>query len=149
METYRDRRDRVTWAKAVREGIAGLDVTIIAFTNDQASGLVCCAEKEFDAAFQPDLLHLQCDLGKPILLPLARPIRRATKELHKAQQRIEPLDTSIDEPQSDKELLALIEAVLDERRIAEELQEVKKPHAEAVQASQAFHASLICPRFSL
>jgi hypothetical protein len=134
VETYRDRRDSVTWAKAIREGIAGLDVTIIAFTSDQASGLVCCAEKEFEVAFHPDLLHLQCDLGKPILLPLARPMRQATRELHEAQQRIEQLDTPVDEPQSDKELLALIEAVLDERRIAEELQEVKKPHEEAVQA---------------
>jgi hypothetical protein len=67
VEAYREQRDSITWAAAIREGVKDLPVHIVLLTSDQASGLVCCAEKELQVAHQPDLLHLQRDLAKPIL----------------------------------------------------------------------------------
>jgi hypothetical protein len=92
VEAYRDQRDSTTWAQAIRAGTQDLPVHIVLFTSDQASGLVRCAEKEFQVKHQPDLLHLQCDLAKPILLPLARPIHQAKKDLEKLQQEEQRLE---------------------------------------------------------
>jgi hypothetical protein len=89
VEAYRDQRDSVTWAKAICEGSNDLPVTIVLLTCDQASGLVCCAETELEIAHQPDLLHLQHDLAKPILLPLSRHINQAVKDLEKFKQQEE------------------------------------------------------------
>jgi hypothetical protein len=89
VEVYREQRDSLTWATAIREGTEDLPVHIVLLTSDQASGLVCCAEKELEIPHQPDLLHLQCDLAKPILLPLARPIHQAKKDLEKLRQQEE------------------------------------------------------------
>jgi hypothetical protein len=143
IETYRDQRDSATWAAAIRTGIAALDVTLVLFTSDQASGLIRCAECEFSLWHQPDLLHLQQDLSGPILLPLCRPIHQAQKRLHKAQQLCDQLNSPLEKPVTERELLALIQAVLDEQQIREKLEELNKPKEEAVQAigelSRVYH----------
>jgi hypothetical protein len=87
VETYADRRDSATWAKAIRTGCDGLPVNVVALTSDCASGLIRCAETELEVRHQPELWHLQHELSGPILLPLARPIRSAEKDLEKAQYR--------------------------------------------------------------
>ena len=87
VERYAEQRDSVTWAKAINTGLDGLPVHLVCLTSDQASGLVCCAEKELEVQHQPDLMHLQCNLGKPLLLPLARPISQAEKELEKFKEK--------------------------------------------------------------
>jgi len=87
VEAYRDRRDSVTWAKVVNAGLDGLPVHLVYLTSDQASGLTCCAGTELEVQHHPDLMHLQSNLGKPILLPLARPISQAEKDLEKARQQ--------------------------------------------------------------
>ncbi len=92
VETYRDRRDSTTWAVAIDEGLRGLPVHLVGLTSDQASGLVCCAGKEFQISHHPDLLHLQRDLAKPILLPLARPVHEAKKDLEKLEQQEQRLE---------------------------------------------------------
>jgi hypothetical protein len=92
VETYRDHRDSVTWAVAIHSGLSGLPVHLVCLTSDQAPGLTCCAENELSVQHQPDLMHLQCNLGKPILLPLARPISQAEKDLEKAKQQEQRLE---------------------------------------------------------
>jgi len=95
VEAYANQRDSITWANATKTGLDGLSVALVGITSDQASGLICCAEKEWKVQHNPDLMHLQCNLGKPILLPLARPISQAKKDLEKAkeqQQRLEEAD---------------------------------------------------------
>jgi hypothetical protein len=87
VEAYADKRDSVTWARAIKSGLDGLPVHLVCLTSDQASGLVCCACKELEVQHHPDLMHLQCNLGKPILLPLARPISQAEKDLEKLEQQ--------------------------------------------------------------
>jgi PAS domain-containing protein len=87
VEVYGDRRDSVTWAGVVRTGLEGLPVALVYLTSDQASGLICCAQTELEVHHHPDLQHLQSNLLKPILLPLARPISQAEKDLEKLKEK--------------------------------------------------------------
>src|SRR5947209_2331628 len=133
VECYRDRRDAATWQGALAEGTAGLPVAVIQLTSDLARALVCCAEEGLHAARSPDLFHGQRDLLRPLLLPLNRPVRQAEKELEAATLRSERLDTPLEEPQSEEEVLALIEAVRREQAISRRLEQTKQQQEEAVQ----------------
>jgi hypothetical protein len=94
VEAYRDHRDSVTWAEAINAGLDGLTVQLVCLTSDQASGLICCAQSEFEVQYHPDLMHLQCNLSKPILLPLARPISQAEKDGEKVSQQEQRLEAA-------------------------------------------------------
>jgi hypothetical protein len=111
VEAYADRRDSATWAKAIQAGCEGLPVHIVALTSDCASGLIRCAETELGVRHQPELWHLQNELAGPILLPLARPIRCAEKELEKAQQRTGKLDAAEQSKPCSVALEVMVEAV--------------------------------------
>lgn len=133
VECYRDRRDADTWKEAIREGTAGLPVEVIQLTSDMARALVCCAEQGLQAAHSPDLFHGQRDLLKPLLLPLARPIQQAEKDLEKASKQTEKLDVPEDQVQPPEELEALIEAVRHELAIEERLRQARQRQEKAVQ----------------
>lgn len=92
VETYAPQRDSVTWAAAIKTGLDGLPVHLVCLTSDQASGLVCCAQTQLEVQHHPDLMHLQCNLGKPILLPLARPISQAEKDLETLKEKEQRLE---------------------------------------------------------
>jgi hypothetical protein len=132
IETYRDQRDSVTWAAAIREGSKGLPVHIVALTSDQASGLVCCAQKELEALHHPDLMHLQQNLGKPLLLPLARPIQQAEKDLEKAKQKAERLERAEEEQPDSVPWQAMIEVVRAEMQAQEQRQQAQERLEQAV-----------------
>ena len=133
VECYRDHRDADTWEEAIHEGTRDMPVEIVGLTSDLARALVCCAEKGLEVRHSPDLFHGQRDLLKPLLLPLQRPIQQAEKDLEKAEQVSSKLDGPVHEPQSEKDLLALIEAVRQEKIIAEQLQQASARKEAAVQ----------------
>src|SRR4051794_2384609 len=133
VEQYAQRRDADTWEQAVREGIKGMPVQVVQLTSDQATGLLCCAEKGLEVAHSPDLFHGQRDLLKPLLLPLTRPIQEAQKGLQKAAGLTERLDVPDDQPQSDDELIALIEAVRQQMKAEQRLEEVDQRKEKAVE----------------
>jgi len=120
IETYRDQRDSVTWAAVLTEGTKGLPVRIVALTSDQASGLVCCAEKELEILHCPDLMHLQQNLGKSLLLPLARPIQQAVKDLEKAKQKAQRFEATEEKKPDSVSLEAMIEVVRAEMQATED-----------------------------
>jgi len=133
VERYAQRRDADTWQRAILEGIKGMPVEVVQLTSDQATGLLCCAEKGLRVAHSPDLFHGQRDLLSPVLLPLQRPIQEAHKQLQKAAERTERLDAPDEEPQSDDELIALIEAVRQQMKAERHLEEVSQRKQEAVE----------------
>jgi hypothetical protein len=133
VECYRDRRDADTWKEAVEEGTRGMPVEIVQMTSDEARALVCLAHKGLQAAHSPDLFHSQRDLLKPLLLPLTRPIQQAEKELEKAARHGDKLDTPLQDPPSEQQWLALIEAVRQEEAIRQQLEQAKQLKGEAVQ----------------
>jgi uncharacterized protein DUF6399 len=132
VECYRDHRDADTWKEAIDAGIAGMPVEVIQLTSDQARALVCCAEKGLQAAHSPDLFHGQRDLLGPLLLPLARPIQQAEKDLVKASKHTAKLDVPEDQVQPPQELEALIEAVRQEMASEERLRQAKARQEKAV-----------------
>jgi Family of unknown function (DUF6399) len=133
VECYAPRRDANTWEQAIREGIEDMPVEVVQLTSDQATGLLCCAEKGLQVAHSPDLFHGQRDLLKPVLLPLQRPIQETHKQLQKAAERTERLDVPDDQPQSDDELLALIDAVRQQMAAEQRLSEVSSRKEEAIE----------------
>jgi PAS domain-containing protein len=143
VEAYREQRDSMTWAKAIREGIAGLPVHVVNFTSDQASGLVCCATKEFAVAHQPDLLHLQHDLAKPLLLPLARPIHQAEKDLQQLKQKEQRLEQAEEKKPGSVPIEMFVDHIHAEEQVKQDLAECQQRLQEAVAhirgVSAAYH----------
>jgi Family of unknown function (DUF6399) len=133
VEQYAQRRDADTWEQAIREGIEGMPVEVVQLTSDQAAGLLCCAEKGLEVAHSPDLFHGQRDILQPLLLPLTRPIQEAQKELQKAAALTERLDVPDDQPQSDDELIALIEAVRQQMAAEKRLEELSQRKEKAIE----------------
>jgi hypothetical protein len=132
IETYRDQRDSVTWAAVLTEAIEGLPVHIVALTSDQASGLICCALKELKVEHIPDMMHLQQNLGKAILFPLARPIQQADKDLEKAEQKAKRLETTEKEKPDSVSLNAMIEVAQAEKQAQEEREQGQERLDQAV-----------------
>jgi hypothetical protein len=133
IECYRDHRDAHTWKEAIAEGQRGMPIDIVQLTSDLARALVFCAEKGLGVAHSPDLFHGQRDLLQPLLLPLARPIQQAEKDLQKAIAHTTKLDTPLPEPQSEDQWLALIEAVRQEQTLGKRLEHARGRQQEAVQ----------------
>jgi hypothetical protein len=126
VEAYATQRDSQTWAKAIATGIDGLPVTVVVFTTDQASALIRCAEKELEVLYQPDLFHLQHNLGKPVLLPLARPVHQAEKELHKAREETQRLDQANEQQPGCVALATMLEVVQEELQAKQQLEEAQE-----------------------
>jgi hypothetical protein len=133
VECYRNRRDADTWTEALREGVRDLPVTVVLLNSDLARGLLCCAQKGLEVPHSPDLFHGQRDLLKPLLLPLARPIQQAEKDLEKAKQHTAKVDTTLDQVQSQEAVVAIVEAVRNELAIAERLAQAKERQEQVVQ----------------
>jgi Family of unknown function (DUF6399) len=92
VEQHAARRDGDTWTDAIRQATQDWPVKIVQLTSDQSSALIRCAEEGLKVNYSPDLLHLQRDLFKPLLLPLQRPITKAQKDLEKATEKVEQLE---------------------------------------------------------
>jgi Family of unknown function (DUF6399) len=133
VECYRDRRDADTWTEALRQGVQDMPVTVVLLNSDLARGLLCCAEKGLQVPHSPDLFHGQRDLLKPLLLPLARPIQQAEKDLEKAKQHTAKVDATLDQVQSQEAVLVIVAAVRHELAIAGRLQEAKERQEQVVQ----------------
>ena len=132
VECYRDRRDAKTWKEAILEETEGMKLEIVLLTSDLARGLLCCAEKGLGVAHSPDLFHGQRDLLKPLMLPLARPIQQAEKDMEKAKKHVERLDVPAGQVQPPEEFEALVEAVRREVALGDQVEELKGRQERAV-----------------
>jgi hypothetical protein len=89
VEQYADRRDEATWTAAIQQGLAGLPVTVLLLSSDQAKGIIACAGHGLEAQHLPELFHGQRDLCRPLMGPLQRQKQSAQEELHQAQQQVQ------------------------------------------------------------
>jgi hypothetical protein len=137
VEAYTQQRDSKTWAKAIATAIEGLNVHIVMFTADQASGIIRCAEKEFVVQYQPELFHLQRDLAKPVLLPLTRPVQQAKKELEKAQEESRKIEEVDEKTPSNVITVTQIAAVRSEMQAEERLEQTQEKRDRAVEQIRA------------
>jgi Family of unknown function (DUF6399) len=143
VEGYHPQRDSQTWAKAIAAGIDGLAVHVVVFTSDQGSGLIRCAEKELEVVYQPELFHLQYNLGKPILLPLARPVHQAEKDLEKARQEAQRFEQAEEQQPGCVDMGTMLEVVREElrtkRRLEQAQQKLDRAVAEIRAMSEVYH----------
>ncbi len=92
-EQLEENRDTLTWEKVVKEGVKGLNVTIIQVTGDAAQGLTKLAIDILKGNKSPDLFHIQQDITKGLTTKLARKLQQAEKTLKDTQeQKKEDLD---------------------------------------------------------
>jgi Family of unknown function (DUF6399) len=137
VEAYTQQRDSKTWAQAITTATADLNVDIVLFTADQASGIIRCAEKEFKVQYQPELFHLQRDLAKPVLLPLTRPVQQAKKDLQKAQEETRTIEEAEEKTASTVISVTLIAAVRTEMTAEQRLQQAQEQRDHAVEQIRA------------
>jgi hypothetical protein len=89
VEQYADRRDEATWTAALKQSVAGLPVTVLLLTSDQARAILACAEHGMESQHLSELFHGQRDLCRPLMGPLERQNKSAQKELQQAQQELQ------------------------------------------------------------
>jgi hypothetical protein len=89
VEEYADRRDEATWTAAVEKSVAGLPVTVLLLSSDQAKALIACAHNGLGAHHLPELFHGQRDLCQPLMGPLERQKKSTQKELQQAQEQLQ------------------------------------------------------------
>jgi hypothetical protein len=133
VEGYREHRDADTWKTAILDGTRGMKVDVVLLTSDLARALICCAEKGLEVMHSPDLFHGQRDLLKPLLLPLARPIKQAEKDLEKAEKQTAKLDGLAQTPLTKEAVCALIDSVRSEIVLNTQLAEARQKLDAAVQ----------------
>jgi hypothetical protein len=89
LEQYAADRTAATWTQALRAAGAGLPITIVQGTADEATALRRHIEADYAAHHSPDLFHLQHEVAKATGLALARAVRAADAEVAAAEVRLE------------------------------------------------------------
>jgi hypothetical protein len=77
LERYAEKRDAQTWDGAVQGALAGLPVTVLQSTSDEAKGLLAHAKEGLGAHHSPDLFHIQHELSRATSLGLAAQVKQA------------------------------------------------------------------------
>jgi hypothetical protein len=88
LEAHAPSRDALTWKAALDDALAGLPVEVLLLCSDQAKALLAVAKDGLQVPHSPDLMHIQRNIQKPLLLPLSRQSERAQKDLQQAQQEL-------------------------------------------------------------
>jgi len=137
VECYRDRRDGDTWTEVIEHGLRDMPVKVVLLGSDEARGLLRCARDGLGVPHSPDLFHRQRDLLKPVLLPLARSIRQAEKELDEATGHLDSLDGELSAegsvPMSVKEIGQIAQAIRHEEAAKERLEQAQQHKEELLQ----------------
>ena len=85
LEQYAPDRTATTWTHALETALAGLPVTVIQGTSDEAKALRHHHERDLGAQHASDLFHGQHEVSKATSLHLARQVRQATAAVAAAQ----------------------------------------------------------------
>jgi len=72
-EQLEEKRDIITWERVVKDGVKGLNVSIIQVTGDAAQGLTKLALDILRGNKSPYLFHVQQDITKGLTSTLALP----------------------------------------------------------------------------
>ena len=82
-------RTAATWTQALAAACAGLPITLVQGTSDEATALRRHIERDHQASHSPDLFHLQHEVAKATGLSLARAVREADAEVAAAEVRLQ------------------------------------------------------------
>jgi hypothetical protein len=89
LEQYAADRTAATWTQALSAACAGLPITIVQGTADEASALRRHIEGDYDAHHSPDLFHLQHEVAKATGLTLTRAVRTADAAVASAEAQLQ------------------------------------------------------------
>jgi len=96
LEQYQPQRDAATWNQCLDERLAGMPVSIVQVTSDQAKALIAHTEIHLGAHHSPDLFHVQQETSRATSLALASQNRAACEEQAKAQGKVAALQAQQD-----------------------------------------------------
>jgi len=85
VEQVAETRSAAAWTQALAQGLAGLNVTLVQGTSDEAKGLLAHVQRDLGAHHSPDLFHLQHEVSKAMTLALARAAQQAEAEEARAK----------------------------------------------------------------
>lgn len=77
VEQTSDQRSAAAWTQALESGLAGLSVTVVQGTSDEAKGLLAHIERDLGAHHSTDLFHLQHEVSQAMSLALKRAEQQA------------------------------------------------------------------------
>ena len=89
LEQYAPDRTAATWTRSLEAAMAGLRVTVIQGTSDEAGALRGHIEKDLGAQHASDLFHGQYEVSKGTSLHLARQVRQGAAAVAAAQVRVD------------------------------------------------------------
>lgn len=89
LEQYAEDRTAATWTQALAAACAGLPVTVVQGTSDEATALRRHIERDHQAHHSPDRFHLQHEVAKATGLSLARAVREADAEVAAAETHLQ------------------------------------------------------------
>jgi len=89
LEQYAPDRTAATWTHALETALAGMPVTVIQGTSDEAKALRHHHEHDLGAQHASDLFHGQHDVSKATSLHLARQVRQANAAVAAAQTSVD------------------------------------------------------------
>jgi len=89
LEQYAEDRTAATWTQALADACAGLPITVVQGTSDEATALRRHIERDQHAHHSPDLFHLQHEVAKASGLALARARREADAEVAAAEEQLQ------------------------------------------------------------
>ena len=81
-------RDQDTWNALLEDALAGLNCQVIQSTSDEAPGLLAYVAHPLGAHHSPDLLHVQHELSKAVVAPIAAKQRAAEKAVTTAAAQL-------------------------------------------------------------
>lgn len=86
VEQVAEERSAAAWTQALARGLAGLNVTVVQGTSDEAKGLLAHVQRDLGAHHSTDLFHLQHEVSQAMSLPLARAQQQAEAAEAKAKE---------------------------------------------------------------
>jgi hypothetical protein len=89
LEQYAEDRTAATWTQALAAACAGLPITVVQGTSDEATALRRHIARDHQAHHSPDLFHLQHAVAKGTGLSLARAVREADAEVAAAEAHLQ------------------------------------------------------------
>jgi len=89
LEQSAEDRTAATWTQALATACAGLPITLVQGTSDEATALRRHIERDHQAHHSPDLFHLQHEVAKGTGLSLARAVREADAEVATAEAQLQ------------------------------------------------------------
>jgi len=96
LEQAAQARDHDTWQALMAQALEGLTCRVIQATSDEAPGLLAYVAQHLGAHHAPDLFHVQHELSKAVVAPMAVKQRAAAKAVAQAEETLKRVQERLD-----------------------------------------------------